>query len=345
MDFGLTDDQRDIKRTAHELLGERARPERVRELAETGSSDEARWRELSQLGWPGIAVSAEHGGQGLGCIELTILCEELGRTVAAVPFLPTVMAAAVIEQAGSPEQQERWLPGLARGDFTGALATADDGTAELAIGAADAEVIVLLSEDQSAHVLTPAECEVSPVQSIDPTRSAARVSAAGSAGEELDGDVAAGVDRALVATSSELVGVCDRALEMTVAYVKERRQFGVPVGSYQAVSHRCAQMLLDTEKARSTVAFAAWAADADPERLAEAAAMAKAAASDAGREVTASAIQAHGGIGFTWEADVHWLFKRAQIDSALLGGASNQRARLAGVLGERVARLGAPQLR
>jgi alkylation response protein AidB-like acyl-CoA dehydrogenase len=163
-------------------------------------------------------------------------------------------------------------------------------------------------------------------------------------GEELVGDVAGGVDRALVAISSELVGVCDRALEMTVTYVKERRQFGVPVGSYQAVSHRCAQMLLDTEKARSTVAFAAWAADADPERLTEAAAMAKAASSDAGREVTASAIQAHGGIGFTWEADVHWLFKRAQIDSALLGGASNQRGRLAGVLGERVARLGAPQL-
>ena len=93
MDFGLTDDQRDIKRTARELLGERSRPERVRELAEAGGSDEALWRELSQLGWPGIAVSAEHGGQGLGCMELTILCEELGRTVAAVPFLPTVMAA------------------------------------------------------------------------------------------------------------------------------------------------------------------------------------------------------------------------------------------------------------
>ena len=109
--------------------------------------------------------------------------------------------------------------------------------------------------------------------------------------------------------------MCERALEMTVAYVKERKQFGVPVGAYQAVSHRCAQMLLDTEKARSTAAFAAWSADADPERLAEAAAMAKAAASDAGREVTASAIQAHGGIGFTWEADVHWLFKRAQLDA------------------------------
>ncbi len=121
---------------------------------------------------------------------------------------------------------------------------------------------------------------------------------------------------------------------MTVAYVKERRQFGVPVGAYQAVSHRCAQMLLETEQARSLSVYAAWTADADPARLAEAAAMAKAAASDAGREVTASAIQAHGGIGFTWEADVHWLYKRAQLDAALLGGAKEQRSRLAVMLGE-----------
>jgi alkylation response protein AidB-like acyl-CoA dehydrogenase len=145
------------------------------------------------------------------------------------------------------------------------------------------------------------------------------------------------LDRALVPVAAELVGVCDRSVEMTVAYVKDRRQFGVPVGSYQAVSHRCAQMLLDTEKARSTTAFAAWAADADPERLGEAAAMAKAAASDAGREVTASAIQMHGGIGFTWEADVHWLYKRAQIDAALLGGAKIHRARLARLVGGRLA--------
>jgi alkylation response protein AidB-like acyl-CoA dehydrogenase len=153
-------------------------------------------------------------------------------------------------------------------------------------------------------------------------------------GEPLGGDA---LDRALVPVAAELVGVCDRALEMTVAYVKDRKQFGVPVGSYQAVSHRCAQMLLDTEKARATTAFAAWAADADPERLAEAASMAKAAASDAGREVTAAAIQMHGGIGFTWEADVHWLYKRAQIDAALLGGAKAHRARLTRLIGGKLA--------
>jgi alkylation response protein AidB-like acyl-CoA dehydrogenase len=334
MDFGLTDDQRQIQRTARELLAERARPERVREHAEAGTADEALWHELSELGWPGIAISEEHGGQGLGQIELSILCEELGRAIAPVPFLPSAMAATLIDHAGSSGQQERWLPGLAAGEILGALGVAVDGVAELVIGAPHADVLVLIEEDRAGRVLTPQEAEVSAVASIDPTRSSARVSFSEDAGEPLAGDVSAGVDRALVAVSSELVGVCDRALDMTVAYVKERKQFGVPVGSYQAVSHRCAQMLLETEKARSTAAFAAWSADADPDGLAEAAAMAKAAASDAAREVTASAIQAHGGIGFTWEADVHWLFKRAWLDAALLGGAKRHRARLATILAE-----------
>jgi alkylation response protein AidB-like acyl-CoA dehydrogenase len=335
MDFGLTDDQRDIQRTARDLLSERARPERVREHADAGRADEALWRELCELGWPGITVSEEHGGQGLGSIELSILCEELGRSLAPVPLLPSAMAATVIEHAGSPDQRDRWLPALATGETTGALGLAVDGTAELVIGGADAQVIVLVEDGGTGRVLTPEQAEVSPLASIDPTRSAARVSARGD-GEELSGEVSAGIDRALVAVSSELVGVCERALEMTVAYVKERRQYGVPVGGYQAVSHRCAQMLLETEMARSTAAFAAWTADAEPERLAEAAAMAKAAASDAGREVTASAIQAHGGIGFSWEADVHWLYKRAQLDAVLLGGAKRHRARLAAILADRV---------
>jgi len=320
MDFGLTDDQRDIQRTARELLSSRATPERVREHAEAGRADDALWKELCELGWPGIAVAEEHGGQGLGTVELAILCEELGRTVAPVPFLPSVLAATLIEHAGSDEQRERWLPGLASGELTGAAGD----TPELVHGAAGADVIVIVSGGE-AHALEGAAAE--PVASIDSTRPAARVDGAG--GEPLPGDVAAAADRALVAVAAELVGVCGRALEMTVAYVKDRKQFGTPVGAYQAVSHRCAQMLLDTEGARAAVSFAAWAADADPQRLPEAAAMAKAAASDAGREVTAAAIQLHGGIGFTWEADVHWLFKRAQLDAALLGGASTQRARLA----------------
>ena len=166
---------------------------------------------------------------------------------------------------------------------------------------------------------------------IDPTR---RFAVVRGDGEPLAGDVA---DRLWAAVAAEVVGVCQRALEMTVEYVKERKQFGVAVGSFQAVAHRCAQMLLHTESARSTAYYAAWAADADPARLAEAAALAAAAAATGGREVAAGAIQAHGGIGFTWEADVHWLYKRAEVDRALLGGPHRHHAALARAAAERVA--------
>jgi alkylation response protein AidB-like acyl-CoA dehydrogenase len=336
MDFGLTDDQRDIQRTARDLLAERATFARVREHAEAGTTDTALWKELCELGWPGIAISEANGGQGLGTIELSILSEELGRVVAPVPFLASAMAACVIEQAGSDEQRERWLPGLASGETIGALAGAVDGTSELVISGAEADVFVLVEDDGSGRLVTAQEADVAKVAAIDPTRSAARVSAADGAGEQLE-DGCPGLGRALVAVSSELVGVSERALEMTVAYVKDRKQFGVPVGAFEAVSHRCAQMLLETEQARSLSAFAAWSADADPDSLAEAAAMAKAASSQAGREVTAGAIQMHGGIGFTWEADVHWLFKRAQLDAALLGGAGRHRARVAAILADKIA--------
>ena len=144
MDFGLTDDQADIQRTARDLLADRAKPDRVREHADAGKTDTALWQELSGLGWPGIAVAEEHGGQGLGAVELAILCEELGRAVAPVPFLPTVLAATLIEHAGSDEQRARWLPGLASGETIGAVGDADG---ELVIGGADAAVFVLLDDD------------------------------------------------------------------------------------------------------------------------------------------------------------------------------------------------------
>src|SRR3954463_3507784 len=139
MDFGYTDDQRDIQRTARELLADRARPERMREHAEAGRTDDDLWRELSELGWPGIAVAEEHGGQGLGAVELAILCEELGRSVAPVPFLPTVLAATLIEHAGSDAQGARGAPGLAGGELSGAAGD----TAALVHGGAGADVIVL----------------------------------------------------------------------------------------------------------------------------------------------------------------------------------------------------------
>jgi len=321
MNFDFTEDQRTIKATARELLASRSPFARVRAAAEEGRYDEPLWRELCELGWPGIAIAEEHGGQGLGSVELAVLLEELGYAVAAVPLLGSTLAALAIEHAGDDAQRARWLPGLASGELSGAFG----GARDLIADAVEASVIVVV-EQGAPRVIAREDADVEPVEAIDPTRRYARVSGDGPA---LDGDVGSALGRAGAAVAAELVGVCQRALDMTVAYVSERKQFGVPVGSFQAVAHRCAEMLLLTEGARSTAYFAAWAAGAAPERLPEAVGLACAAAADAGVEVTGSAIQAHGGIGFTWEADVHWLFKRAQLDAALLGSASVHRIRLA----------------
>ena len=324
MNFDLSEDQHEIRRTARELLTARSGFDRVRAAAEGGGEDAALWGELCELGWPGIAVSEEHGGSGLGMVELAVIAEELGFACAPVPFLGTALAATVLEAAGSATQQEQWLEGLATGRQAGSVASGP--RAAVAPGATP-EAVVVVADGDAAVLHAPGKV-VRPADAIDLTRAYGRVSA-GESGEPLEGDVAVALDRAAIVVAAELVGVCQRALDMTVAYVKERKQFGVPVGSYQAVQHVAALMLRDTEAARAALFYAAWAADAQPEDLPMAASMAKAAASDAGRSVTAAAIQLHGGIGFTWEADVHWLYKRAQIDAALLGGGSAHRARIA----------------
>jgi alkylation response protein AidB-like acyl-CoA dehydrogenase len=323
MDFDLTEDQREIKGVARELLAARSPLARVRAAAESREYDTGLWSEIVGLGWPGIAIAEEHGGQGLGAVELAVLLEELGYACAATPFLSSALAAAVIQATGSEEQRSRWLPGLASGELTAGL-----GPRALVLDGEGADVAVVLEGEEALLVSTP---ETEAVETIDPTRRFARVRGDG---EPLEAGAAA---RALAGIAAEMVGVCQRSLEMTLEYVKDRKQFGVAVGSFQAVAHRCAQMLLYTESARSTAYFAAWAADADPERLAEAAALAAAAAAGGGRDVSASAIQAHGGIGFTWEADVHWFYKRAQLNAALLGGTGRHHAALARAAAARVA--------
>jgi alkylation response protein AidB-like acyl-CoA dehydrogenase len=315
VDFDLSRDQREIKDVARELLTARAPFSKVRLAAEAAAYDTALWRELIELGWPGIAVAEEHGGQGLGAVELAVLLEELGYACAATPLLSTATAAAVIQAAGTDEQRARWLPGLASGELTAGI-----GTRELAADAADAALVIVLDGDEAQLIESP---ETDALISIDPTRRFATVTGEG---QPLGAGAA---ERVRTALAAEVVGVCQRALELTLAYVKERKQFGVPVGSFQAVAHRCAEMLLHTESARSTAYYAAWAAGADPLLLPEAAALAAAAAAEGGRLVTAGAIQLHGGIGFTWEADVHWLYKRAQLDTALLGGVTRHHAALA----------------
>lgn len=324
MEFDFTEDQHEIKRTAKDLLAKRSTAEKVRSAAEAGTYSADLWTELVELGWPGVAISEDHGGGGLGVVELATLLEESGYALANSPLLATAACGLAIQECGSSEQKDEWLPKLASGEATGSFGI----DTKIYPDAADADVIVVVARDlRSLSLVTNSRAVAVGVETIDPTRRYGKIGL-GEGSDPMPGNASTAVDLAAILTSAELVGVCSRALEMTVEYVKERRQFGKPVGSFQAVQHRCAQMLLHTEAARSVTYYAAWAADADRSLLPEAAALAKSSASKAGIEVTSSAIQAHGGIGFTWEADVHWFYKRAQLDAAYLGGSKVHRARL-----------------
>ena len=323
MDFDLSEDQREIKNVAAEMLSARSGLMHVREAAEARAYDPGLWAEMCALGWPGIAVEEKHGGAGLGCVESVMILEEHGYAVAASPLVSTMQAVFMLQSAGSPDQQAAWVPRLATGEVRGAVGAVREDGAFVPDGA-DADVIVLLRGDQ-ATVAERADLDVAPVETIDPTRRYARVQGAG---DPLPGDVAGGAGRAAIAVAAELVGISRRALDLSVAYANDRRQFDRAIGSFQAISHPCAEMLLATEGARSTTYFAAWSADADPPGLDRAAALAYSTALPAATDVTTAAIQIHGGIGFTWEGDVHWLYKRAQLAPMQLGGPGAARARL-----------------
>jgi alkylation response protein AidB-like acyl-CoA dehydrogenase len=325
MNFDFTDDQRAIKETARDLLAKRFKLERLRELAESKTYADDAWQEVSELGWPGIFIPEENSGQGLGVIELVILLEELGYVLAPVPFLSNAAAGLILQDAGANDR----LEGVASGEARGTVGVVKDGRAALVPDAEESDFIVLL-DGTEATLVERGDATVEPIDAIDPTRRYASVSANG--GESL-GDVSRGRDLIALAVAAELVGIGQRVLEMAVEYAKDRKQFDRPIGAYQAVSHACAEMLKKVEGARSLVYYAGWAADAAPDEFSLAASMAKAYASDMGWEVTASALQVHGGIGFTWEHDLHWFLKRAKTDGVLYGSARDHRERVAELAG------------
>ena len=330
MNFDLNDEQQEIKRTANEFLGSRLSPEKVRELAEARSYDDGIWKEISELGWPGIAITEEHEGHGLGMVGLAVLLEESGYACAPTPLLGSAGAALVLSAAGSEDQRAEWLPKLASGEAIGSFGGFVDGQSTLFCDLPVADVVVTF--DGEGALLAPAsEVSFEPFDAIDATRSYGVVSDA--AGERLPGDVEAGRDRLTLAIAAELTGIAQRTLEMAVEYARERQQFGRAIGAYQAVSHRCAAMLLATEEARSLTYYAAWAADAEPESLPLAAAMAGARAADAGWQVPASALQVLGGIGFTWEHDLQFWLKRGRVAGRMLGTPRDHRERVAELSG------------
>ena len=361
MYFDLTDEQQAIKSTAREFLAARYKSERIRALADTADGfEQSDWEEMAELGWPGLALPEEWGGQGLGIVDLAVLFEEMGYALAPSPLLSTTVAGLALVANGRYEQKERWLRPLASGEARGTVALFDAGTSArigefemeakadgdgvvldgekvLVMDAASADFFLVATADGRRH-LVEADAEgvrAEPEVSIDPTRRLYTLHLDGvHIGPEatLDGtqaDYLPVLWRACVAIAAESTGIAQRTMEMAVEYAKDRQQFGRPIGAYQAVSHRCAQMLLETENARSAVYGAAWAADAEPESLPLAAAMAKAYASDAGWRVPDASIQVHGGIGFTWEHDLHFFLKRGKANAASFGDARWHRDRVA----------------
>jgi len=332
LNFDYSDDQQAIKSTAREFLASRFKLEKVRELAEKGEYDDGLWTQIAELGWPGIFIDEASGGQDLGVIELAILQEELGYACAPTPFFSNAAAGLLVKHGGSTEQQERLLPGVASGEARGTVGVLTDGVAPL-VPDADTAAFVVLLENGSATVHEIAGAQIEPVDTIDSTRRFFQVTPGDAGADSLDGDIEGALQRIEVALAAELVGVSQRALEMAVEYAKDRKQFDRPIGAYQGVSHRCAQMMLETESARAATLYAAWTADHEPESLPLGSSMAKAYASDAGWRVTASSLQVHGGIGFTWEHDLHWFLKRARTDGALFGSAREHRDRVAELAG------------
>jgi alkylation response protein AidB-like acyl-CoA dehydrogenase len=361
MYFDLTDEQEAIRATARDFLASRFKSERMREIAGSDDgTDEGGWNEMAELGWAGLALPEEWGGQGLGIVDLAVLFEEMGFALAPSPLFSNTMVGLALSQSASDEQKERWLRPLAEGTGRGTQAMVDAGSTgtpgaypmkaevdgdgvvlngkkELVADAVGAAFFLVATSDGRRHIV-PADAagvSVSPEISIDTTRRLSTVNFEGvsvPADQTLPGhgaEFGAVFLRGAVALAAESTGVAQRTLDMAVAYAKDRQQFGRPIGAYQAVSHRCAQMLLETENSRSAVYGAAWAADADPDALPLSASMAKAYASDAGWRVPDASIQVHGGIGFTWEHDLHFFLKRGRANASMFGDARWHREQVA----------------
>jgi alkylation response protein AidB-like acyl-CoA dehydrogenase len=363
MDFSFSPDQQLLKNSARAFLDEHCKPEFVRTMFDDPRGEsEALWKEMAQLGWLGLALPEEHGGSGLGMVETAILLDEMGRAACPGPYLPTMLAGHAILAAGSAAQKNRWLPAVAGGsaratvalmereldwDLAATSARAErSGSGWVLTGVkqfvpwpsiADVMLVPARTAEGLSLFLVPAAARklgISMMTGMDLTMRLGQVTldgvavdgeallgAPGSAGPLLD-DV---LRRGAVAASAEMLGAARRCLDMAVSYAKVREQFGQPIGSFQAIRHKCAEMLLEVENAHAATYYAAWALDAGAEDATLAASVAKAYVNDATRRVCGEAIQVHGGIGFTWEYDLHLYFKRAKALEVQYGDADHHR--------------------
>jgi alkylation response protein AidB-like acyl-CoA dehydrogenase len=356
MNFDFSDDQKMLKEQAHKFLSEKCTTKVVRGAYDSGAGyDAALWKAIAGLGWLGTAIPEEFGGLGLGYLELCVIAEELGRALAPVPFSSTVYQfAEAILAAGSDEQKQRLLPKIAAGELIGCLARGEGAGAILPKnirtsfrngklsgkktpvadgGIADYAVVLARSSDEPGErglqlVLVDLKqngVKRRNVETVDPSRGYAELTfenanaeALGKTGEAWS-TVSRVLDRAAILMAFEQVGGADMCLKMAKAYAMERYAFGRPIASFQAIKHKLADMYVNTELARSNSYYGAWALSTGARELPLAAAAARISATQAFDYAAKENIQTHGGIGFTWEADVHFYYKRARQLSLALG--------------------------
>jgi len=381
MNCGLNEEQELLRSTARKFFDNECASETVRKLMDgpEGMTPDL-WKKIAEQGWTGLIFPDEHGGMGLGFVDLVVLMEEMGRSVVPGPFFSTVLLGGLaIREAGTDAQKKAWLPKISSGEARATLAWMEpsaelgargitlqaaakgagftlDGTKLFVHDAHTADVIVVAArtssgqnppaggqnpEDGVSLFLVPKGTpglSVTLLPTMDQTRKLCAVGLKNVAlgAEALMGQAGSGwaplarvIDRATVALCAEMCGGAQKVLEMTVEYAKIRQAFGRPIGSYQGVKHKAADMLVDVENSKSITYYAAWAMDEGVPEGQLAVSMAKAYVSDAYRRVSGAGIQLHGGIGFTWEHDLHLYFKRAKGSEFTFGDATWHRERVA----------------
>jgi alkylation response protein AidB-like acyl-CoA dehydrogenase len=362
MDASLSPEQEDLRRVLRRFLAERSGSAAVRRAVETPAGyDEAVWRQLNEaFGLAGVVIPEEYGGLGLGFVELALVLEEMGRALYPSPFLAgAVLAAAALLHSGDEPARKEFLPGIAAGTTAATLAhrscevavrpaagpgAAMTGTVQHVLDGHLADLLILPVPSASGVSLYAVRGDApglstSRLPTVDQTRTQARLELRDTPARLLGvaGGAATVLDRVRdlggVALAAEAVGGAARCLEMAVEYARTRVQFGRPIGGFQAVKHRCADLYVEVETARSAAYYAAWTAAAGSEELATMAPAAQAYCAEVYRHVAADNIQLHGGIGFTWEHDAHLYFKRASTADVLFGSSRYQRAVLAERLG------------
>jgi alkylation response protein AidB-like acyl-CoA dehydrogenase len=346
VNFDFSDDQKSLKDQARKFLADKAGAKVTRRVLDDAgvSYDEGLWRAVAEMGWLGAAIPEEHGGLGLGRLELCVLAEELGRAVAPMPFSSTVyFFAEALMLAGSEAQKAALLPKLAAGEIIGCFASSEGPGAPSAAniqakfdGAVLNGVKIPVTDgDCASHAVVVAKegaglslvlvelnqqgVTRTTLKTLDPTRGHAKlefknakVERLGAAGQGWELAEAV-LDRAAVLLAFEQVGGSQACLEMATEYAKGRYAFSRPIGSFQAIKHKLADMYVAIEVARSNAYYGAWALSTDAGELPFAAATARAAASDAYYMCAKENIQVHGGMGFTWEVDCHLFFRRAKL--------------------------------